>query len=222
MDAIIKNNKEGKPTTDQRKLNVRSNVQKLAFITNVATDIKKHWRVTVRKLDPGHGVWRNTIHNTLHKALNLSKKSARWVPKLLIDEMKLERVRISEAFLAMILCRSKAMLGSYVTMDKATVLFCTPETKEKSMQWLKKGESGPIKAKVHATRAKQMVLSFSYNKSLIYTNDMPRGTMVNVDYIMEALRQLHEDFQDEEAHDSRGRMNFPLGQCSGPHCHCWH
>jgi hypothetical protein len=121
----------------------------------------------------------------------------------------------------MIRCRSKAMLGSIVTMDELTVLFCNPEMKEQSKQWLKKGKPGPIKAIVHATRAKQMVLSFSDNKSIIYTNYMPRGTMVNADYIMEALGQLHEDFQ-EEAHNSRGRIDFPLGQCSGPHCRCCH
>ncbi len=57
--------------------------------------------------------------------------------------------------------------------------FHTPETKEQSKQWLKKGEPGPIKAKVHATRAKQMVLAFFNAKGLIYTNYVPKGTMVN-------------------------------------------
>jgi hypothetical protein len=67
--AIIKNVKEGKPTTDQRELNGRTKVGKLAFITDVAADIEKDRRVMVRKLALAHGVSKNTIH----KDLNLSK-----------------------------------------------------------------------------------------------------------------------------------------------------
>jgi hypothetical protein len=113
--AIIKNVKTGKPTTDQRKLNSRRKVCNPAFIADVATDIEKDRRVTMRKLRKlalGHGVLKNTIHNTLHQDLNLSKKSAGWVPKLLTDEMKMERVQTSAAFLAMIRHRLKAMLDS--------------------------------------------------------------------------------------------------------------
>jgi histone-lysine N-methyltransferase SETMAR len=131
-------------------------------------------------------VSKNTIHHTLKEDLNLSKKSARWAPKLLTEEMMKERVWTSEAFLAMIRRRSKAMLENIVTMDESAVSFHTPETKQQSKQWLKKGEPGPIKAKVHATRAKQMVLTFFDAKGLIYTNYVPKAT-VNVKYIVEAL-----------------------------------
>jgi hypothetical protein len=117
----------------------------------------------------------------------LVKKSARWVPKLLMDEMKIGRVWTSEAFFAMIHRRSKEMLDSTVMMDESAVSFHSPETKQQLKQWRKKGEPGPIKAEVHATRAKQMVLAFSDSKGLICTNYMPRGTTVNAKYIMEAL-----------------------------------
>ncbi len=125
--AIIKNVKEGKPTTDQRKLNSKRKVRNLVFIADVTADIKKDRRVTVRRLALAHGVSKNTIHNTLHQDLKLSKKLARWVPKLLTDKMKGERVRRSEAFLAMIHCRSKAIFDNIVTMDKSAVSFHTPE-----------------------------------------------------------------------------------------------
>jgi hypothetical protein len=101
--------------------------------------------------------------------------------------MKKERVRMSEAFLAMIRHRSKAMLENIVTMDELAVSFHTPKTKQQSKQWLKNGEPGPIKAKVHATKAKQMVLAFFQAKGLIFTNYVPKGTTVNARYIVEAL-----------------------------------
>jgi hypothetical protein len=80
-----------------------------------------------------------------------------------------------------------SILDNIVTMDESAVSFHTPETKQQSMQWLPKGQPGPVKAKVHATRTKPMVLAFFNSMGLVYTNYMPRGTSVNANYIVEAL-----------------------------------
>jgi hypothetical protein len=45
----------------------------------------------------------------------------------------------------------------------------TPETKHQSKQWLAKGMPGLMKAKVHASRKKQMVLAFFNAQGLIYS-----------------------------------------------------
>ena len=47
-----------------------------------------------------------------------------------------------------------------------------------------------MKAKVHASREKQMVLAFFDNKGLIYTNVVPKGQTVNGNYIIKALAQF--------------------------------
>jgi hypothetical protein len=66
----------------------------------------------------------------LHDDLNLSKKSARWVPKLLNEDMKKEHVRTSEEFLKMIRHHSMSMLDNIVTMDESAMSFHMPETKQ--------------------------------------------------------------------------------------------
>ncbi len=175
---ILKKFKDGKPGADQRHLN---------SITDVAADVEIDRRVTLNKLARAHGVSKRTINLTLRHDLNLTKKSARWVPKLLTEEMKKERVRTSELFLAMVRRRSMSLLDNIVTMDKSAVSFHILETKQQSMQWLPKGQPGPVKAKVHATRTKQMVLAFFDSKGLLYTNYMPGGTTINANYIVEAL-----------------------------------
>jgi histone-lysine N-methyltransferase SETMAR len=80
-----------------------------------------------------------------------------------------------------------SMLDNIVTMDELAVSFHMPESKQQSKQWLVKGSPSLIKAKVHATRKKQMVLAFFDSKGLIYTNFVPRGRTVNSAYIIEAL-----------------------------------
>ena len=106
--------------------------------------------------------------------------------------------------------RSKVMMENFISMNKSAVSFFTPETKQKSKQWLKKGLSGPVKAKLHLTRTKQMVLAFFFNKSLIYTNFMPRGTMVNTNYIVEALGKFIQIFKQKRTITAAGEGFFLL------------
>jgi hypothetical protein len=58
----------------------------------------------------------------------------------ILDEMTMERVRMSEAFLAKIPRCSKAMLGSIVMMDESAMWFHTPATKQPSKHRLEKEE----------------------------------------------------------------------------------
>ncbi len=58
-----------------------------------------------------------------------------------------------------------------------------------------KGQPDPVKAKVHTTRTKQMVLAFFNNKGLIYAKYVLRGTTVNARYIVEALGKFMKIFR---------------------------
>jgi histone-lysine N-methyltransferase SETMAR len=205
---IMKKVKEGKPAADQRGFNTKRKIRNSAFVAEIAAEIESDRRVTVRKLARAHGVSTRTIHATLHGDLHLSKKSARWVPKLLSDDKKKERVRTSEEFLKLVRRHSLSMLDNIVTMDESAVSFHTPESKQQSKQWLLKGSPGPIKAKVHATRKKQMVLAFFDSKGLIYTNFVPRGRTVNAAYIIEALARFLKALKEKRPTMTAGTWWF--------------
>jgi hypothetical protein len=101
-----------------------------------------------------------------------------------------------------------AMLDSIVMMDESTVSFHMPESKMQSKQWTKKGQPGPIKAEVHATRSKQMVLAFFDNEVLIYTNYVPKGQTVNANYIVEALSSFLATFKKKRPNMVAGEWFF--------------
>jgi hypothetical protein len=63
-------------------------------------------------------------------------------------------------------------------MDELAASFHIKETKKQSMQWVKKCQPGPRKARVHATRTKNLVLIFFDAKSIIYTNYNPKSETV--------------------------------------------
>ena len=190
INRIIKAVKEGKNTSDQRHTNGKKTTRTEDIIAAVAAAVEEDRRITVRQLASRFGLTVGTTHAILTEDLGLFKKSARWVPKLLSPDQKQKRVELSADFLKLVRRHSAAVLNNIVTVDESAVSFHTPETKKQSKQWTKKGQPGPLKAKVHASRSKQMVLVFFDAKGVIYTNYVPRGETVNADYIKKALARF--------------------------------
>ncbi len=92
---IIRKIKKGKPVANQRLFYGKTRIcDPIFFIAGVAAQVANDRRVTICKLAQAHGVSTKTINATLHKDRHLSKKSARWVPKFLNQEVKNNRVRI--------------------------------------------------------------------------------------------------------------------------------
>ena len=75
-------------------------------------------------------------------------------------------------------------------MEETMVRLHTPETKKQSKRWVPRGQPGPVKACVQASRTKHMVLAFFDTGCLIYSNIVPKGTAVNSAYILKVLRSF--------------------------------
>ena len=56
-----------------------------------------------------------TLQNFLFKDLSIAKRSARWVPQLLREEQKLEKMRTCITLLAMTQWQSLVMMDNIVT-----------------------------------------------------------------------------------------------------------
>jgi hypothetical protein len=91
------------------------------------------------------------------------------------QEKKKERVRICmDSFTAIHHC-FMSMLDNIVIMDKIMVSYHTPETKRQSKQRIKKGMPSHVKAKVLASRTRQMMLAFFECKGLVLHTHHPQG-----------------------------------------------
>ena len=81
-------------------MNPPKNNRTAALIAAVAAAVHEDGRGGIQDLLTANEVSIGTIYNILHDDLGLIKKSARWVPKLLNEEQKQERVRICTNFIA--------------------------------------------------------------------------------------------------------------------------
>ena len=81
--------RSGRPTTSTSPENIEK-VHKLVI---------ENRRISLYELEEATGISYGSIHNILHDELHMSKVCARWVPKMLSDDMKQSRVTISGAML---------------------------------------------------------------------------------------------------------------------------
>ena len=99
--AIKRQLKEGRDMTDQRFRGglVRS-VRSSENVNRVKSIIETDRCLTVRQIMAATNLSRTTVHNILTKDLDLVKRCARWIPKILNAEQKAARVRCCKAFLS--------------------------------------------------------------------------------------------------------------------------
>ena len=81
--------RSGRPTTSTSPENIEK-VHKLVI---------ENRRISLYELEEATGISYGSIHNILHDEPHMSKVCARWVPKMLSDDMKQSRVTISGAML---------------------------------------------------------------------------------------------------------------------------
>jgi hypothetical protein len=167
----------------------------VSLIASVAAAVANDRHIDTRSLAAAHGVCLRTICRILKEDLGLVNKLAHWVPKLLSQVQKEERVRISQDFFDAVECSEVSMLDNMVTMDETMVSYYTPETKRMSKEWTLKGKPGPLKAKVQASRSKQMVFALFDSHGLIYLHIAPRSATINAPYVVDILGKFWRNFR---------------------------
>jgi len=106
--------------------------RKPSLIVAVTADVADGHQICGRTLGEAHFVCKETNFHIQHDNFGFEKKSVIWVPKLLNDNQKQERMRTCTELLATVYRRPKAMLDNIVIMGKSAVSFHTTETKQQS------------------------------------------------------------------------------------------
>ena len=112
------------------------------------------------------------------------------------QDQKEESVRTCSNFAATVRRESMAFLARIFTIYETMVSIHTPENKRKSNQCINKGSPDPIKARVHASHMKQMVITFFNADRLINTKIVKKWKSVkatfNVDNLAAFLKVLKQ------------------------------
>lgn len=139
-------------------------------------------RITIREIQERSDFSVGTIHTILHKELNMRRLCARWIPKMLTDKQKEERVRCCELFVKRFQQEGERFLERIVTVDETWISLYEPETKSQSTMWKTPGSPSPKKFKVSPSAKKQMFIVFFDVDGVILSHAVPIGQTVTANY----------------------------------------
>ncbi|GFO19279.1 histone-lysine N-methyltransferase SETMAR [Plakobranchus ocellatus] len=179
--------------------------------TRVDELIRCDRRMKIREIALKLEIPKSTVHEIFHDTLGYQKVCARLVPKMLMEDHKLQRVEISQRLLQR--CQqdngdedtthigvgpggdfqaNNNLFDNLITGDETWVHLNTPETKRDSMTW--KHPSSPVtkKFKVQRSAAKVMATVFWDAKGVILLDILPQGQCINAARYCSTLDRLKE------------------------------
>ena len=137
VESIKNAPKSGRPKSASRK----------EIISKIKEIIEGDARFTVRDIARKVGISLSTVHLILKKHLKVRKISARWVPHLLTDEQKRQRVKVAKKLLQMFPKYDQKLFANVVTGDETWVHYFEPVRKVSNKIWATKHSKSPIIAK---------------------------------------------------------------------------
>ena len=92
------------------------------------------------------GISRERVGSIIHKDLDMRKLSAKWVPKCLNADQKLQQCQSYEQILEFFRCDPNDFLTRLFTMDERRLYHCDPEIKQQSTEWRHSAQPAPKKS----------------------------------------------------------------------------
>ncbi|KAJ4440986.1 hypothetical protein ANN_10835 [Periplaneta americana] len=140
---------------------------------------------------------RSLLHEIVTKHLLFKKVCARWVPKNLTPEHKVQRLGAALTFQQRYHDNGDEFLDRIVTGDEIWISHFTLETKQQSMHWRHSGSRVRTKFKQTLSVWKVMCTVFWDRKGILLIDFLPRGETVNADRYCETLRKLRRAIQNK-------------------------
>ncbi|KAJ4426958.1 hypothetical protein ANN_26757 [Periplaneta americana] len=141
--------------------------------------IKENRRFTITELSSHfRQISRSLLHEIVTKHLLFKKVCARWLPKNLTPEHKMQRFGAALTFLQRYHDHGDEFLDRIVTGDKTWISHFTPETKQQSIHW--RHSRSPVRMKFKQTLSvrKVMCTVFWDRKGILLNDFLPRGVVL--------------------------------------------
>jgi len=110
--------------------------------------LKEDRRLTIRHIVDTTDIHATTIYRIVSDDFCMKKVSACWVPRMLTDEQKQNRVDVFTDLLCCLQAQPQIFLDRIVMQDETWVHHFDLETKRQSMVWIHVSSSTPKKLKV--------------------------------------------------------------------------
>jgi len=158
-------------------------------VERVHAVIRGNRRLTVREVADEVGTSIGSCHQMFTGKLQMRRVSAKFLPHLLTDDQKNNRVEISHELLANA-NGNENFLKIIITGNGMWVYGYDVETKMQSLQWMGKESPRPKKARMSLSKIKVMLVAFFDGKGIVHHEFVPRGQMVNKQLYLDIFARL--------------------------------
>ena len=159
---------------------------------------------------------KGSIVTIIHDHLAMSKVTARWVPRLLTDEMKAERLRCSNTLLNHA-NDTPNFFDRLVTVDESWVYQYDPEMKYQSKEWRTASEGAPRKAQRSRSSVKVMLTVFWDAEGVIMTDFLTQGNNMNKEHYSKLILSLRSEYRKKRPQKQRIGHMLLLQDNAPPH-----
>jgi len=128
------------------------------------------------------GISKECVRYILHEELDMKKLCARWVPRLLTEDQKRTRMKISEHCLKRFNKNKTDVVRQLINMDETWIHHYTPECKQQSKQWTAASCSVPKKTKSVPSAGKVMASVFWNAEGILFIDYLQKGKTINGQY----------------------------------------
>ena len=121
-------------------------------------------QLSVKDIASCTGISEGSLQTILKKRLDLRKVCAKWVPHLLTEEQKTQRLKCARELLKTYKGCNSRVISTLLTGDETWVHMFEPQRRADNKQWKRKGQKCPCIAK-RTISSKKMLYAIFFNSS---------------------------------------------------------
>ena len=160
------------------------NEQNIAYVKRL---IEEDPHSTVRELSEACELSIGTINNILHKDLHMRKLAARWVPHLLSDDQKQQRVACSHKLLDEFEPNGPKRLCDLVTGDESWLTFYGIPNKRCNRIWVAPDGDRPVVLRPGFQSRKRLFSIFFTTQGLVAIDILPEKSTITASYYTQVV-----------------------------------
>ncbi|KAJ4426510.1 hypothetical protein ANN_27324 [Periplaneta americana] len=181
LDGVVDDVRSSRPTTATNE----------AIAQRVRNVVRDDRRKTIKEIAAEVGISVGSVHNVLHKHLNMHYVYQKLVPKMLSAEQKETRMTLAGDMISMA-DEDGDFLNKIIAGDETWCYLYDPVPKRQSSEW--KSKTSPRKQKFprDTSKGKVMLEVFFDSQGLIHHEFIPEGRTVTKELYVEILRRLRD------------------------------
>ena len=179
-ESVMDKQRSGRPTS--------ITLQKVQEIKEL---LDKDRRITVREVSQRVDCSVGTVHSIIHENLNMRRLCTRWIPKMLSECQKAQKVESCRRFVQQFEREGEDFLSRIVTAGETWISLYDPESKEQSTMWKSPGSPSPKKFKVSRSTKKPIFIMFFNIHDIILSHAVPQGQTVTANYYSKVSLKLN-------------------------------